>query len=205
MTTLYFAPGACSLAVHIVLEWIGAPYEAIKVDQHEPSYRRINPAGAVPALDTGHGMPLTQCSAILAYLARKHPEADLLDDRSLETAAELQKWAAFLTGDLHPAFFPVFMPARYTVSKDPQALADVRAAGTALVQAKLGLLEAQVSGHSWMVADKRTIIDAYATPMLKWAASMLPDGLGAYPACKLHHEMMSADPAVVRAIAAESK
>ena len=31
MTTLYYALGACSLASHIVLEWIGAPYEAVKV------------------------------------------------------------------------------------------------------------------------------------------------------------------------------
>ena len=54
MPTLYYSPGACSLAVHIVLEWIGQPYEIIKVDIHhpDPSYTRINSAGAVPRSTT---------------------------------------------------------------------------------------------------------------------------------------------------------
>jgi glutathione S-transferase len=204
MPTLYFAPGACSLAPHIVLEWIGAPYNAVKVDQHAPEYRKINPAGAVPALDYGGDHPLTQCSAILLYLAQTHPEANLLDDRSPENAAQLQKWAAFLTGDLHPAFFPLFMPKRYTISPDPAAQADVVAAGTALVQSKLKLLDQQLEGHDWVVGDKRTIIDAYATPMLNWAAAKLPGGLQAYPACQAHHDLMLADPAVQRVMEAES-
>lgn len=205
MPTLYYAPGACSLAVHIVLEWIGAPYEAIKVDQHAPEYLKINPAGAVPALDYGGEHPLTQCSAILIYLAETHPEADLLDGRSPEAAAQIQKWAAFLTGDLHPAFFPLFMPGRYTVSRSPAAQADVTAAGVALVQAKLKLLEQQIAGHDWIVGDKRTIVDAYATPMLNWAAAKLPEGLRPYPACKSHHERMLTDPAVRHVMHKESQ
>lgn len=166
MLKLYYSPGACSLAVHIVLERIGAPYEAVKVDHHAPEYRTINPAGAVPALDYGGDRPLTQCSAVLMYLAQTHPEADLLDDRSPESAAQVQKWAAFVTGDLHPAFFPLFMPGRYTVSKDEAAQSDVKAAAVVLVQTRLRLLDEQIEGHDWIVGGKRTIIDAYATPML---------------------------------------
>lgn len=203
MPKLYYSPGACSLAVHIVLEWIGAPYEAMKVDSHAPEYRAINPAGAVPALDYGGDRPLTQCSAVLMYLAQTHPEADLLDARSPETAAQVQKWAAFLTGDLHPAFFPLFMTRRYTVSKEKAAQSDVKAAAVALIQARLRLLDEQIEGHDWIVGGKRTIIDAYATPMLNWATAMLPDGLDAYPACRAHHERMLADPAVRRVMAAE--
>ena len=55
MLKLYYYPGACSLAPHLVLEWIGAPYEAIRVKLGDPAYNAINPAGAVPALDTGEG------------------------------------------------------------------------------------------------------------------------------------------------------
>ncbi len=203
MPTLYYSPGTCSLAVHIVLEWIGAPYEAVKVDHHAPEYRKINPAGAVPALDYGADRPLTQCSAALMYLAQIHPEADLLDDRSPENAAQVQKWAAFLTGDLHPAFFPLFMPGRYTVSIESAAQADVQAAAVALVQTRLGLLDQQIEGHDWIVGDKRTIIDAYATPMLNWASAKLPDGLEPYPACKGHRDRMLADPAVQRVMVSE--
>ena len=56
MLTLYFSPGACSLASHIGLEECGAQYEAkpvllAKGQQRTPEYMKINPRGKVPALD----------------------------------------------------------------------------------------------------------------------------------------------------------
>ena len=203
MPTLYYAPGTCSLAVHIVLEWIGQPYEAVKVDYSDFAYKKINPAGAVPALDYGGARPLTQNAAILQYLAATHPAATLMDTRSSEEAAELERWSAFLTGDLHPAFFPVFLPGRYTVSKDPAALADVKSAGLALVKTKLALLNEHLTGRTRMVGDKRSIIDGYVTPMLNWAASMMPDTLQAFAAVASHRERMLADLAVHRVMMAE--
>lgn len=203
MLTLYYSPGACSLAAHIVLEWIGAPYEAVHADHHDPAYRKINPAAAVPALDYGGPMPLTQCAAILNYLAARYPQTDLLDTRSLEAAAELMRWAAFFTGDMHPAFWPVFMPGRYTTDESETSLAAVKQAGLKLVRTKLELLEAQLNGKTWIVGDKRTLVDAYATPMLNWAKAMLPEGLGDYPAVQAHRRRMLADPAVQRALKAE--
>jgi glutathione S-transferase len=201
--TLYYSPGACSLAPHIVLEWIGEPYRAVQVDYHDPEYRRINPAGAVPALDHGGVRPLTQCAAILNYLASTHPAAGLLGGRSPGEAAEIVKWTAFFTGDMHPAFWPVFMPFRYTTSTDEAALDAVRQAGLALVRIKLALLEEQLEGRDWIVGAGRTFVDAYATPMLNWGASMLPDALAKYPAVDAHRERMLADPAVIRAMTAE--
>ncbi len=205
MNTLYYSPGACSLAAHIVLEWIGEPYEAVKVDLHHlpDDYRRINPAGAVPALDHGGPVALTQCSAVLTYLARTHPDPDLLDDRSPEHAAELAKWMAFLTGDLHPAFWPVFTPGRYTKAKDAAALGDVKEAGLELVRTKLALLERQLGDGEWIVGGKRTLVDAYATPMLNWAQSMLPEALSNFPGLASHRRRMRADPAVLRVMADE--
>ncbi|MDQ3230150.1 MAG: glutathione S-transferase N-terminal domain-containing protein, partial [Pseudomonadota bacterium] len=64
---LYYSPGACSLADHIALEWIGKPYEAERLSKEQrksPEYLRINPAGAVPALQEGDWV-LTQNAAIL--------------------------------------------------------------------------------------------------------------------------------------------
>ena len=157
----------------------------------------------MPALDHGGPAPLTQAAAILIYLAILHPAADLLDERSPETSAELQRWASFLTGDLHPAFFPLFMPGRYTTATDPAALDAVRSAGVALVGSKLALLEAQLGDGTWIVGGKRTVVDAYATPMLAWAAAKLPGGLDPYPALKAHRERMLADPAVAKVMADE--
>lgn len=205
MPTLYYSPGACSLAAHIVLEWIGEPYETVRVDLHHlpDGYLRINPAGAVPALDHGGPAALTQAAAVLTYLARTHPEADLLDDRSPENAAELAKWMAFLTGDLHPAFWPVFMPGRYTKATDDAALANVKDAGLDLVRGKLALLDRELGDGEWIVGGKRTLVDAYATPMLNWAETMLPEGLSKHPGLAGHRRRMGIDPAIVRVMADE--
>lgn len=203
MPRLFYAPGACSLAVHVVLEWIGEPYERVRVDQHDPAYRSINPAGAVPALEINEGRILTQADAILHYLGRIHPAADLLDAETPEAAAELDRWGCFLTGDLHTAFFPVFTPGRYTTSESPEARQAVMEAGLALVASKLALLDAHLSGREWIVGSKRTIIDAYLLPMARWAAAKLDNGLKAYPAVDGHLTRMLADPAVQRVLAAE--
>lgn len=203
MNTLYYAPGACSLSVHIVLEWLGERYETVRVNPSDPEYQRLNPAGQVPALDIGEGTLLTQCSAILAYLSHTHPAAGLSGDETPLGQAILGRWSAFFTGDVHPAFFPVFMPQRYTTADDETSLAKVREAGTSLVRKKLDLLEAHLADRSHIVGDTRTYVDAYSVPMIRWASSMLPGGLADWPSVKAHHERMLADPGVERAMADE--
>lgn len=203
MNTLYYAPGACSLSVHIVLEWLGEEYRAIRVNPGDEEYKRLNPAGQVPMLETDGGEFLTQCSAILGYLSHTHPDAGLSGDTSALGQARLGRWSAFFTGDVHPAFFPVFMPQRYTTAQDEAALQHVREAGMALVRKRLDLLEAQLEGREHIVGDTRTYVDAYSVPMVRWASSMLPGGLDAWPSVKRHHETMLADPAVRRVMADE--
>ena len=200
MNTLYYSPGACSLSVHIMLEWLDEPYRAIPVDYADPEYQKINPAGQVPALVTGEGTLLTQCSAILAHLANTHPQAALAGDDTPLDRAQLGRWSAFFTGDVHPAFFPVFMPQRYTTAEDESSLAHVRAAGFALVRKRLDLLEAHLLNRNYIVGNSPTYVDAYSVPMIRWASSMFPSGLSDWPAVKVHHERMLADAGVVRAM-----
>jgi glutathione S-transferase len=194
MLKLYYYPGACSLAPHLVLEWIGAPYEAIRVQLGDPTYNAINPAGAVPALDTGEGWILTQAGAVLHYLARRFPDARLGSDGSPRDEAELDRWSHFLTGDLHPAFFPLFSPQRYTTSQDPAALEAVKIAAQALVAKKLDLLDAHLAGKDHMLGGRRTFLDAYCLPMLRWARAMLPGGLRNHPNCERLLGCVEADP-----------
>lgn len=203
MYKLYYAPGACSLSVHICLEWIGHPYEALRVNPSDPDYARINPAAAVPALDIGQDQALTQCAAVLHFLARRFPEAELDVGANLERTAELERWSSFLTGDLHPAFFPIFMPQRYTTSTDPDELGRVREAGVALVRKKLALLDKHLEGREYMLGAKRTFVDAYTVPMVRWATSAVPGGLDDFPDVARHHAHMLADPAVQRAMTDE--
>jgi glutathione S-transferase len=86
---LYYFPGSCALADHIVLEWIGAPYEAVKLDREglkSPEFLALNPSGAVPVLVDGDFV-LTQNVAILGYLAEQHPEGTLVRGRHSRAAA----------------------------------------------------------------------------------------------------------------------
>ena len=82
MLTLYFAPGASSMAPHIALHEVGAPFESRPLSFHgkenrDPAFLAINPEGKVPTLLID-GRPLTEVAGILFYLARRFPQAALL-------------------------------------------------------------------------------------------------------------------------------
>src|SRR6476469_1107599 len=112
---LFYSPGACSLSDHIVLEWIGQPYEAVRLSREQrqsPEYLAINPAGAVPALEQD-GWVLTQNAAILNYLAETFPQAGLAGDGTPRGRAEVNKWLALVNADIHPAFQPLFGATSY--------------------------------------------------------------------------------------------
>lgn len=194
MPTLYYMPGACSLASHIALEWIGQPYETKAVSFGDAEYRKINPAGAVPAL-ADNGKVLTQSAAILRYLARKHPEAGLGDNGSLEDAYELDRWLVFLAADIHPAFSLFFAPKRFTTSEDKAQQGEVRAAAIALLNQRLALLDAHLAGRDHIVGNRRTIADPYAWTMLGWAMG-LPEKLSAFPNLARFHAQLAQDSGV---------
>ena len=207
MTTLYYALGACSLAPHIVLEWIGAPYQAVKVQYGSPELLAVNPAGAVPTLREDDGWLLTQAGAILEYLAEKHPEAGLSGGDTLRDKAEAHRWSSFFTSDLHAAFWPIFMPYRYTTDASTTAKQDVVEAGQKLVQRQLGILNDHLEGRDWVLGagrGTRSVIDAYAFPMIRWAVKVLPGGITAYPNVQALLDRIADDPAVQRVLAAEA-
>lgn len=104
---LYYLPDACSLAIHIILDWIGEPYDTEAMTREgtkSPEYLTLNPAGAVPALVDGARV-LTQNSAIQKYLIEKYPRAHLGPDPTPEGNYELNHWHGFLGGARisHPA------------------------------------------------------------------------------------------------------
>lgn len=207
MTTLYYATGACSLAPHIVLEWIGAPYDTVKVQFGSKELLAVNPSGAVPTLQEDDGWLLTQAGAIIDYLAHKHPEAGLTGGDSLREKAEAHRWSAFLTSDMHAAFWPVFTPARYTTDPSDEAKKAVVAAGLKLVQKQMTVLNDHLEGRDWILGDGRgvrSVIDAYAFPMIRWGIKMLPNGIADYPNVQALYDRLAADPAVQRVIAREA-
>ncbi len=205
MTTLYYAVGACSLAPHIALEWIGAPYEAVRVQYGSKEILAVNPSGAVPTLREDDGWTLTQAGAILDYLAQKHPEARLGGGEGPRAEAETHRWSAFFTSDVHAAFWPIFMPYRYTTDQGEAAQRSVVEAGHKLVAKQFAHLERHLDGRDFILQGGRSIIDAYSFPMIRWAAKLLPGGLGAYPNIQGLHERIAIDPAVRAVLDREAK
>lgn len=207
MTTLFYATGACSLAPHIVLEWIGEPYEAVKVQFGSRELLAVNPAGAVPTLREDDGWLLTQAGAILDYLAHKHPEAGLTGGDALREKAEAHRWSAFFTSDLHSAFWPIFTPFRYTTDKSDEAKQAVVEAGHKLVRKQLAILDGHLANRDWVLGPDRgtrSVIDAYSFPMVRWAIKMLPGGIAEFVHVQALHDRLADDPAVQKVLAEEA-
>lgn len=195
---LFYFPGSCALAPHIVLEWIGAEFEAVRIEKGDPGYRKINPLGVVPALERD-GRIHTQADAILHLISDLYPDAGLGGDGTPEGNYALNEWMAFLTGDLHPAFFPFFNTARYTTDSGEAALAAVKSAAAARVAHYYDYLQDHLDGRDYLVGDRRTVADAYAIPMLRWGR-LLDTPLTEYPVLDAYLERFEADAGVGRAL-----
>ncbi len=197
---LYYMPGACPLATHIALEWIGQPYETEVVPRDKlksPEFLALNPVGSVPVFKDGN-MVLTQGSAILEYLAEKHPEAKLMPD-SLEARADTRRWLAFVNADLHKAFSLIFGKASYTSDTAAQDL--LVAGGSAKATQLFAIIDKQLEGKEW-VTGSRSVVDPYLYTVTRWAHSIKLD-LSRFTNLLAFFERMKADPGVQRALKAQ--
>jgi glutathione S-transferase len=198
---LYYFPGACSLATHVVLEWLGAPYETVKLDHagtKSPEFLKLNPNGAVPLLVDGDFV-LSQNAAILYYLAERYPNAGLFGDGTSRGRAEVLKWLSLLNSDVHPAFKPIFAPTRYHPdASQSKAIAD---AARASVRVYLERINGRMKGREW-IADQRSVADPYLFVMLRWTIKLHIDTKGLDNLASFFARML-ADPGVRAAIIAE--
>lgn len=200
---LFCAPGACSLAAHIVLQELGDPFEIALLnlangDQRKPDYLALNPKGRVPYLVTALG-GLTESAAILTYLADLKPELHLLPQQPWQRAQALS-FLAWCTGTVHgQAFASVFRSARF--SDDEATFPAIRAKGMSDLRTHLGQIDGRVAGREWLM-DHFTIADLYPLIFRRWAVRVGID-VAAYPALVAHANRVAARPAAARAIAAE--
>src|SRR5262245_37019404 len=118
MLTLFYAPGACSMAAHIALEESGEKYEPKRMDlskgeQKTAEYMKIHPLGRVPALKLDDGSPLSENTAILPYLGKRF---DLWPTDPVKEAKALSV-IGFFASSVHPPNAHVSRPERYTDAK----------------------------------------------------------------------------------------
>jgi glutathione S-transferase len=203
MLTLYFSPGACSLASHIGLEEVGAAYEAkpillAKGQQRTEDYLKINPRGKVPALSVD-GKILVENTAILTYLARRFPEKKLMPADPAEEARCIGTMCWF-SSVVHPSYQRSHRPERFAESET--ALAAVKENGKKSFWANLQEIDSMIQGHDWVMGREFTAVDGYALVFYGWAErSGFPvKDLRAYTAWK---ERMMNRPTVKRTVESE--
>lgn len=198
---LYSSPGACSLADHIVLQWIGEPFEVVLVDRDArkaPAFLALNPAGAVPVLEHD-GWVLTQNSAILNYLVDLNPESGLGGDGTPEARAEVNRWLAFLNADVHPAFHPLFGSTAYL--EDEAVIEKTRAAAREKLRGLFRRVDTQLDGRDW-ITGTRSIADPYLYVVTRWAKVAGID-LSGFDNLERFFESIATDPGVRGALQAE--
>jgi glutathione S-transferase len=185
MLTLYFAPGSSSFAVHIALHEIGVPFEGKPMsfkgnDLRSPAYLRLNPEGKVPTLIVDQ-RPLTEVAAILYYLAKRFPDAELLPRDDIEADAQALSWMSFAASTLHPA----------------------RRRGLDYAKEVYGRADRRL-GNGWALG-RYSIADIHLFRLYWRLANSLKPAPETFPNLTAHYQRMMARPAVQRTIEIETR
>lgn len=195
---LYYSPGACSLASHIVLAESGADYSIEKADirakktESGADFVAISPRGAVPVLVLDGGEVLTEGVAIMQFVADSVTPGVLPAAGTL-ARARLQEALNFVSTEVHKTYSPFFRGLE----------GEAKAAQVALLESRLKLVEARLAdGRSYLLGEQFTPADAYLFTVTNWSKGIGHD-LSAFPKLQALRERIAARPAVQAAMKAE--
>ncbi len=206
---LYYFPGNASLAVHILLEELGVPFELKLVDRanaahKSPEYLKLNPNGQIPVLVDGD-LVLYETVAICMHLTDTHTEAGLAPPLATSDRAHYYKWFVWCTNTLQPMLMHYFYGGRMVDDGDSAAAAQVKAHAEARIGGMLDQLDAQLASHGreWLLGASYAAVDPFAMLLCRWTRGF------ARPARSLPHlgpylQRVLARPAVQRAFATEN-
>jgi glutathione S-transferase len=166
MLALYYCPGACSMAAHIVLEESGEKYEPKSVnlaagEQRSEAYLKINPQGRVPVLRLDTGEPLSENTAILPYLGKRFglwPSDPVAEAKALFLIG-------FFAASVHPAHAHIGRPERY--ASGPSAFETLKETGRKTFHGYLRQIDGMLAGRQWL-SDRYTVLDPYAFVFYTW-------------------------------------
>jgi glutathione S-transferase len=199
---LYYAPGACSIGIHVLLEEIGKPYELEAIDLREgahykPEYTKVNPKSKVPALLRDDGSLQTEYPAIAYWLARTNPFSNLLPD-NIDQQARALEIMDYCVATVHmQGFARLFRPANF--SPDPAQEEAVKARGKEIVIKGFETLHAALDGKDYAVGPF-SIADSAVFYVEFWAGRV---GIPLPANCAAHFERMKARPSVKRTMQQE--
>ena len=203
MLKLYYSPGACSLAPHILLEERGLDYQLELValaegKQQSPEYLAINPKGRVPALLTGQGEVLTEVTAISWYIAQQGSGPALFPHDAL-LGARCFEWFNWLTSTVHAvAFSQLWRPQRFVVEE--ALFPAVQSKGRENLQESFAFIERRLAARQWAVGHAYTAVDPYLLVFYRWGNRIGLDMRAGCPHWSAHAERVCGRPAVRRAL-----
>jgi len=166
---LFYKPGACSLAPHIILRETGKDFTLEAVDLMTKrlgdgsDYLAINPKGQVPALQLDDGTLITESVVIMQYLADSAPQKNLLAPTSDLSRYKTLEWLNYIATELHKGFTPLFRP------DTPD---EYKPVARALLEKKLSFVNGELASREFIAGDHFTIADAYLYNVLRWARAV---------------------------------
>ena len=187
---LYYSPGACSQAPHILLHEIGLSHDAARVDLKSHvlddgrSYYDVNPKGSVPALELANGEVLTENAVILQYLGDR-AGLDVLPPLGDFRRYRVLEMVNFITTELHKRFGFLFNPE----ATDEMKQLVVRDLGK-----KLDYIDQRLGKGPFLFDDQLTLPDVYLFVIAGWAEKMI--GLDRWPHLVEFRERMIDRPSV---------
>ena len=196
---LYYAPGACSLAVHIALREVGVSFDLVKVDlahhttETDASYLDISPRGYVPLLELDDQSRHTEGAALLQYVADLDPAQALIGKPGSRERLAVLEWLTFISTELHKGFSP-WLWHKETADSTRQA-----------AKAKLAARFVEMDGvlsRSDFLAGAYSVADAYGFTIVNWA-HLLGMPLTAYPHLQAWMARVAARPQVQAALRSE--
>lgn len=196
---LYYAPGACSLAPHILVAEAGLPVELVKVDlragktEGGEDFSAINPKGYVPFLVLDDGSALSENQVLLQYLADRAPAAGLMPPAGGMERYRAQEWLAFISTELHKAYGPLWNPAAPEGAKQ---------SARAQLAKRFAWLDRQLAGRSFLMGETFTAADCYAFVVLAWGDYHQLD-MSPYAHLRAYKDRIGARSAVQRALKEE--
>ena len=174
MIQLHYFPGNASLAPHMLLEEIGAPFALKLVDrangEHKSAaYLALNPNGLIPVLVDGD-LVLYEAAAICLHLVDAHPEAALAPPLRTPERAHFYKWLIWSTNTLQAMLLHYFYPERMVDAGDAAAAAQVKAHAEARVGGMLDQLDGELAAHGgdWLLGAQYSALDPYALLLCRW-------------------------------------
>lgn len=197
---LYYSPGACSLAPHILLREAGVSFALERVDTKTRKtaagndYLAINPKGYVPALQFDDGEVLTEGVVLHQYIADRNPAAKLAPAPGSKDRLRLDELLVFLTTEVHKQHDLLFAAAT------PD---EVKATLREKIGQRYDLMESRLAdGRAFLTGANFTVADAYFFTLASWGQYVGID-IARWPNVAALLQRVAARPAVQAALEAE--